>query len=95
MVGSVCGGYSGARLPQSGLMLVILSPTLANAATAQVAKPDASLTATWWEKIMAISGDSLGRCDVGTEKSCFLLEQLEETPRIGAAPPMSTSSWCR
>jgi hypothetical protein len=55
-----------------GLMLVILTPTVANAAIAQVSKPDAKLTATWWDKIMAIPGDSLGRCDVGTGRILFL-----------------------
>ena len=30
------------------------TPTLANAATAQVDKPDASLTASWWKKFVAI-----------------------------------------
>ena len=55
-----------------GLVLALFTPTLANAATAQVSKPDASLTATWWKKIVKISGDSLGRCDVGTGKILFL-----------------------
>jgi len=56
-----------------GLMLVLLSPTLANAATAKVDKPDASLTASWWEKFVAIDDpDALGRCDVGTGKIVFL-----------------------
>jgi hypothetical protein len=71
------GRFSMRRLVASsvaaiGLMLLILTPTVANAATPQVTKPDASLTATWWTKIMAISGDSLGRCDVGTGKILFL-----------------------
>jgi hypothetical protein len=55
-----------------GLVLAPFTPTSASAATVQVSKPDASLTATWWEKIMAIPGDSLGRCDVGTGKILFL-----------------------
>jgi hypothetical protein len=54
-------------------MLVLLTPTLANAATAQVDKPDASLTASWWEKFVAIPDtNSLDRCDVGTGKIVFL-----------------------
>jgi hypothetical protein len=77
-----------------GLMLAPFTPTSASAATVQVSKPDASLTATWWEKIMAIPGDSLGRCDVGTGKSCFWLERPED-PLFEAARPIRTSFWCR
>jgi hypothetical protein len=56
-----------------GLMLVMLTPTVANAATAQVSKPDAALTASWWQKFVAIPGkNSLNRCDVGTGEIVFL-----------------------
>jgi hypothetical protein len=56
-----------------GLALVVLTPTAANAATAQVDKPDAALTASWWQQVVAISGaSSLDRCDLGTEQIMFL-----------------------
>jgi hypothetical protein len=55
-----------------GLMLALLTPTLANAAAVQVSKPDAALTASWWQQFVAIPGDSLGRCDVGTGEIVFL-----------------------
>jgi hypothetical protein len=56
-----------------GLMFVLLTPTLANAATVQVDKPNASLTAKWWKKFVAIpDANSLDRCDVGTRKILFL-----------------------
>jgi hypothetical protein len=56
-----------------GLMLFLLTPTLANAATAKVDKPDASLTVSWWQKFVAISGaNALDSCDVGTGKIVFL-----------------------
>ena len=56
-----------------GLMLVLFTPTLANAATAKVDKPDASLTASWWQKFVATPGsNALDRCDVGTGKILFL-----------------------
>jgi hypothetical protein len=67
-----------------GLMLVPLMPTLANATPAQghksdnaghfkVDKPDAALTASWWQEFVAIAGsNSLDRCDVGTGKIVFL-----------------------
>jgi hypothetical protein len=59
-------------------------PTLAHAASAhghksdnaghfKVAKPDGALTASWWQKFVAIAGpDSFDRCDVGTRKIVFL-----------------------
>jgi hypothetical protein len=54
-------------------MLVVLTPTSANAAHAKVDKPDGSLTASWWEKFVAIpSTNSLNQCDVGTGKIIFL-----------------------
>jgi hypothetical protein len=54
-------------------MLVVLTPTSANAAHAKVDKPDGSLTASWWQKFVAISSpDSLDQCDVGTGKIVFL-----------------------
>jgi hypothetical protein len=54
-------------------MLVMLTPALANAAPPQVSKPDAALTARrWWQQFVAIPGDSLGRCDVGTGEILFL-----------------------
>jgi hypothetical protein len=65
-------GLLASSLTALGLVLALFTPTLANAATVQVSKPDPSLTATWWEKIVKISGDSLGRCDVGTGKILFL-----------------------
>jgi hypothetical protein len=56
-----------------GLMLVLLAPTLANAATAKVHKPSASLTARWWQEFVAIPDtNSFDRCDVGTRKVLFL-----------------------
>jgi hypothetical protein len=56
-----------------GFMLVLLTPTAANAATAQVDKPDAALTASWWQQFVAIRGsNSLDRCDVGTGEILFL-----------------------
>jgi hypothetical protein len=56
-----------------GLMLVILTPTVANAATAKVAKPDGSLTASWWEKFVGVTDPETFRgCDVGTGKIVFL-----------------------
>jgi hypothetical protein len=55
-----------------GLMPVLLTPTLANATTAKVDKPNASLTASWWQKFVAIPGNPLDRCDVGTKKILFL-----------------------
>jgi hypothetical protein len=62
-----------------GLMLALLTPTLANAATPpQVSTPDASLTATWWEKFFAIPDEnSLDRCNVGTGKILFLAGTTE------------------
>jgi hypothetical protein len=55
-------------------MLVLLTPTLANAATVQVDKPNASLTAKWWKKFVAIpDANSLERCDVGTRKKHLFL----------------------
>jgi hypothetical protein len=54
-------------------MVVLLTPTLANAATVQIDKPDASLTVSWWQKFVAIPGpNSLDRCDVGTGEILFL-----------------------
>jgi hypothetical protein len=56
-----------------GLTLLVLNPTVANAATAQVDKPRASLTASWWEKFFELSDkNSFERCDVGTPKIVFL-----------------------
>jgi hypothetical protein len=55
-----------------GLMFVLLASTPANADTAQVSKPDASLTASWWEKWVAIDASALDGCDVGTGKIVFL-----------------------
>jgi hypothetical protein len=64
-----------------GFMLVLFTPTLANAATAQVDKPDASLTASWWQKFVAIpsapDANSLDRCDVGTGEILFLAGTTE------------------
>jgi hypothetical protein len=66
-------GLLASSLTAIGLVLALFTPTLANAATVQVSKPDASLTASWWEKIVAIPGaDALDRCDVGTGKVLFL-----------------------
>jgi hypothetical protein len=65
-------GLVTSSLTAIGLVLALFTPTLANAATVDVSKPDAPLTATWWQKIVAIPGDSLGRCDVGTEDILFL-----------------------
>jgi hypothetical protein len=46
---------------------------MANAATAKVDKPDASLTASWWQKFVAIAdSNALARCDVGTGQIVFL-----------------------
>ena len=53
-----------------GLMLVLLTPTLANAASAQVKKPDGALTASWWQQI--VGSTTLDRCDLGTGKIVFL-----------------------
>jgi hypothetical protein len=53
-------------------MLLILTPTVANAAT-QVSPPASSLTASWWQKFVAISGkSSFSQCDVGTNDILFL-----------------------
>jgi len=90
-----------------GLMLIPLMPTLAHAASAhghksdnaghfKVAKPDGALTASWWQKFVAIAGpDSFDRCDVGTRKIVFWLEQ-PAGPIPGPAPPTRPKlSWCR
>ena len=56
-----------------GLMFVLLTPTLSNAATVQEDKPNASLTAKWWKEFVAIpDANSLDSCDVGTRKILFL-----------------------
>jgi hypothetical protein len=56
-----------------GLMLVLLTPTLANAAPAHVTKPDASLTASWWQQFVGITDpNTFIGCDVGTGKIVFL-----------------------
>ena len=66
-------GLLASSLTALGLTLALFTPTLANAATVEVSKPDASLTASWWQKFVAISGsNALDRCDVGTGKILFL-----------------------
>ena len=35
-----------------GLMLVLLTPTLANGTTDQVTKPNGPLTASWWQEFV-------------------------------------------
>jgi hypothetical protein len=62
-------------------MLFLLTPTLANAATAKVDKPDASLTASWWQEFVAIpDANSLDRCDVGSGKIVFLAGTADGSP---------------
>jgi hypothetical protein len=56
-----------------GLMLVLLTPTLANATTDQVTKPNGPLTASWWQEFVGITDANIFRgCDVGTQKIVFL-----------------------
>ena len=38
----------------------------------EVTKPPASLTAAWWQTFLSISGDPLGRCDLGRDHVVFL-----------------------
>jgi hypothetical protein len=66
-------GVLASSLTALGLVLALFTPTLANAATVQVSKPDPSLTASWWEKFVAIPGaNALDRCNVGTGQILFL-----------------------
>jgi hypothetical protein len=68
-------------------MLVLLTPTLANAATAKVDKPDAALTASWWQNFVAIASppDPLGLCDVKSGQILFLAGTTGLEP--GQLPP--------
>ena len=51
---------------------VIFAAGPASAAPPQVKKPPAPLTAQWWQKFVAIGGNPLDRCDIGTGDVVFL-----------------------
>jgi hypothetical protein len=42
------------------------------AASPEVTKPRASLTAAWWQTFLSISGDPLSRCDLGRDHVVYL-----------------------
>lgn len=62
----------------AGLLLFI--PAAASAQPTNVHKPNATLTASWWQTYFATPGNSFDRCDLGTGQVVFLAGTTTSDP---------------
>ena len=51
---------------------MVLAAAPATAAPPAVKKPSPPTTAQWWQQVVALTGDGLNRCDIGTDDVVFL-----------------------